>query len=117
MREEAPYLSTPVACGDYIFAFGNRAAGILTVYKAKTGATVYQQRLGAGTGASASVIASGDRVYAANEEGEVYVIKAGDTYQELAVNKMEEPVMATPAASGDTLFIRGARHLFAVRDK
>ena len=117
MREEAPYLSTPVACGDFIFAFGNRGSGILTVYKAKTGATVYQQRLGQGAAASASAIASGNRVYAANEEGEVYVIRAGDTYEELAVNKMEEPVMATPAASGDTLFIRGAKHLFAIRNK
>jgi outer membrane protein assembly factor BamB len=117
MREEAPYLSTPVAAGDYIYAFGNRGSGILNVYNAKTGATVYQQRIGQGTGASASMIASGDHVYAVNEDGEVYVIKVGPTYQELAVNKMDEPVMATPAASGDTLFIRGTTHLFAIRRK
>jgi hypothetical protein len=29
---------------------------------------------------------------------------------------MNEPVLATPAASGDTLFIRGAKHLFAIRN-
>ena len=115
MREEAPYLSTPVVSGDYVYAFGSRGSGILNVYNARTGETVYQQRIGQGTGASASVIAAGDRVYAVNEEGEVYVIKAGNTYQELAVNKMNEPVMATPAASGDTLLIRGTNHLFAIR--
>jgi hypothetical protein len=73
--------------------------------------------LGEGTGASASVIASGDRIYATNEDGEVYVIKAGPQYQELAVNRMGEPVLATPAASGDTLYLRGATHLFAIRRK
>ena len=115
MREEAPYLSTPVAVGDYIYAFGNRGTGILNVYNALTGATVYQQRIGQGTGASSSMIAAGDHVYAINEDGEVYVIKVGDKYEELAMNSMGEPVMATPAASGDTLFVRGASHLFAIR--
>ncbi|MCZ2149756.1 MAG: hypothetical protein LC126_18505 [Bryobacterales bacterium] len=74
-----------------------------------------RKRLGQGTGASASLIASGDRIYAINEDGEVYyVFKVAPTYQELAVNPMNEPVMATPAASGNTLFIRVARHLFAI---
>ena len=116
MREEAPYLSTPVVSGEFVYAFGSRGSGILNVYNALTGATVYQHRLGEGTGASASVIASGDRVYAVNEDGDVYVIRAGATYEEIAVNKMNEPVLATPAASGDTLFIRGASHLFAIRN-
>jgi outer membrane protein assembly factor BamB len=117
MRAESPYLSTPVVSGKYVFAFGNRGTGILNVYDAMTGATVYQQRIGQGTSASASAIAAGDRVYAANEDGEVYVIRAGSAYEEMAVNRMEEPVLATPAASGDTLFIRGASHLFAIRNK
>jgi outer membrane protein assembly factor BamB len=116
MREEAPYLSTPVVSGNYVYAFGNRGTGILNVYNALTGETVYQQRIGQGTGASASVIAAGDHVYAINEDGEVYVIKVGSKYEELAVNKMDEPVMATPAASGDTLFVRGASHLFAIKN-
>ncbi|HEY3440960.1 MAG TPA: PQQ-binding-like beta-propeller repeat protein [Paludibaculum sp.] len=117
MREEAPYLSTPVVSGDFVYAFGSRGSGILNVYNARTGATVYQRRLGAGTGASASMLASGNHVYAINEDGDVYVIRAGSEYEELAVNKMNEPVLATPAASGDVLFIRGATHLFAIRKR
>jgi outer membrane protein assembly factor BamB len=117
MREEAPYLSTPVVVGDFVFALGNRGSGILNVYDAHTGVTIYQQRLGQGTGASASLIAAGDRVYATNEEGEIYVIKAGKTYEQLAMNTMGQPVMATPAASDGTLFVRGTTHLFAMRAK
>ncbi len=117
MREEAPYLSTPVIAGGYVYAFGSRGSGILNVYNARTGITVYQRRLGEGTGASASMIASGDRVYALNEDGEVYVIRVGGAYEEIAVNRMNEPVLATPAASGDTLFVRGASHVFAIRKR
>jgi outer membrane protein assembly factor BamB len=115
MREEAPYLSTPVVAGGYVFALGNRGSGILNVYDALTGATVYQHRVGQGTGASASLVAAGDRVYATNEDGEVYVIKAGKTYEQLASNTMGQPVLATPAVSDGTLFIRGTTHLFALR--
>ncbi len=117
MREEAPYLSTPVVSGEYLYAFGNRGSGILNVYNGLTGETIYQRRLGEGTGASASMIAAGDHVYAINEDGDVYVIQRGKEYRELGMNKMEEPVLATPAASGDTLFIRGATHLFAIRNR
>jgi outer membrane protein assembly factor BamB len=115
MREEAPYLSTPVISDDYVYTLSS--SSILTVYNALTGVTVYQQRLGQGSGASASMIASGDHVYAINEDGDVYVIRVGPGYEELAVNPMGEPVMATPAASGDTLLIRGTQHLFAIRKK
>ncbi len=114
MREEAPYLSTPVIVGDQLFTYSTRG-GIMASYNALTGATLYQQRLGLGTPASASMVAADGVVYAANEDGEVYVFKPGAKYEQLAVNPMGETVMATPAISDGTLFIRGARHLFAVR--
>lgn len=114
MREEAPYLSTPVIVGDQLFTYSTRG-GIMASYNATTGATLYQQRLGMGTPASASMVAADGVVYAANEDGEVYVFKPGPKYEQLAVNPMGETVMATPAISDGTLFIRGARHLFAVR--
>ena len=117
MREEAPYLSTPVISGNQIYAFGSRASGILNVYNRLTGETIYQQRLGQGTGASASMLAAGNHVYAINEEGEVFVIKTGSEYMEIAVNKINEPVLASPAASGATLFIRGTTHLFAIQNR
>lgn len=114
MREEAPYLSTPVIVGEQLFTYSTRG-GILASYNALTGATLYQQRLGVGTPASASMVAADGVVYAPNEDGEVYVFKPGEKYEQVAVNAMGETVMATPAISDGTLFIRGARHLFAIR--
>ena len=114
MREEAPYLSTPVIVGDQLFTYSTRG-GIMASYNALTGATLYQQRLGVGTPASASMVAADGVVYAANEDGEVYVFRPGAKYEQVAVNAVGETVMATPAISDGTLFIRGARHLFAIR--
>ena len=37
--------------------------------------------------------------YCSSEEGEVYAIAAGPEFRKLAVNKLEDSVMATPAIS------------------
>ena len=49
--------------------------------------------------------------------GEVFVIKAGDEFEQLAVNQMPasgEQFMATPAASDGQLFIRSDKHLYCI---
>ena len=53
----------------------------------------------------------------ATEDGLVYVVKAGRTYEELAVNDMKEIVMTTPAISDGSLFIRTRTHLYALGEK
>jgi outer membrane protein assembly factor BamB len=54
------------------------------------------------------------KVYAAGEDGEVYVFEAATTYKLLAKNSMGEPVFATPAVSNNRLFIRGKDNLFCI---
>jgi outer membrane protein assembly factor BamB len=89
---------------------------VLTVYDATSGAQIYQHRIGTTNSTfSASPIAGADRIYFASEDGEVFVIKAGPVHELLAVNRMGEPLMATPAASDGIILIRGQRHLFAVK--
>jgi hypothetical protein len=55
-------------------------------------------------------------LYIANEDGDVYVVKAGPQYELLAKNSVGEPVLATPALTGDLLIVKGARHLFAIAE-
>jgi outer membrane protein assembly factor BamB len=110
----SPYTPTPIVYGNYLY-IGNDN-GVLTVYDALTGAQVYQNRIGTTNSTfSASPIASGGRIYFSSEDGEVFVVKAGPKYELLSVNRMGEPLMATPAASDGIIVIRGQRHLFAVR--
>jgi outer membrane protein assembly factor BamB len=109
----APYLPTPIVYGDYFYAFNHR--GILTVYNARTGERIYEQRLATGAFAS-SPVATASHLYAASEDGDVYVVKAGPTYELLATNKMGEVVMATPALANGMLIVRGLNHLFGIAE-
>jgi outer membrane protein assembly factor BamB len=81
-------------------------------YDLKTGALLYRERTN--TTHSASPVASDGRLYLAAEGGEVIVLKAGRAFEVLSRNDMGEPLMATPAISAGTLFIRGAGHVYAV---
>jgi outer membrane protein assembly factor BamB len=109
----APYLPTPIVYGDYFYAFNHR--GILTVYNARTGDRIYEQRLATAAFSSSPVAAAG-RLYAASEDGDVYVVKAGPTFELLASNKMGEVVMATPALADGMLIVRGLTHLFGIAE-
>ena len=111
-RSEAggPYTTTPLAYEGILYAI--RDEGILGTYDLKTGATIYRERTNATH--SASPIGSDGKVYAAAEDGEVIVLKAGRSFEVLARNDMGEVLMATPAISSNTLFIRTAGHLYAV---
>jgi len=106
------YLPSPIVYGDHLYLVNNN--GVLTAYEAKTGNRVYQQRVGPGGAFTASPIAAAEKLYIATEEGDVYVVKAGPQFELLAKNSVGEPVLATPALSGDLLIVRGARHLFAI---
>ena len=88
------------------------------IYEAKTGKQIYQERLGTGrTGFSASPVASDGKIYFSSEEGDVYVVKAGPTYELLATNPLGEVAMATPAISEGTLLFRTRNHLVAVGER
>jgi outer membrane protein assembly factor BamB len=110
----SPYTPTPLVYGDYLYVCNDN--GVLTVYNARSGAQVYQNRIGTTNSTfSASPIASGGRLYLSSEDGEVFVLRAGPKYELLSVNRMGEPLMATPAASDGIIIMRGQRHVFAVR--
>lgn len=109
----APYTGTPIVYDGILYALTDN--GILSAYEPKTGERIYQQRVAGGSGFSASPVAAGGRLYLASEDGDVYVVKAGKTYELLGTNRMNEPLMATPAISGNTLFIRTLTSLVAVR--
>jgi outer membrane protein assembly factor BamB len=109
----APYTGTPLVYDGILYALTDN--GILSAYEPKTGERIYQQRVAGGSGFSASPVAANGRLYLASEDGDVYVVKAGRTYELLGTNKMNEPLMATPAISGNALFIRTLSSLVAVR--
>jgi outer membrane protein assembly factor BamB len=109
----APYTSTPILYDGVLYALTDN--GILSAYEPKTGERIYQQRVAGGAGFSASPVAANGYLYLSSEDGDVYVVKAGRSYELTGTNRMGEPLMATPAISGNTIFIRTLTSLVAVR--
>jgi outer membrane protein assembly factor BamB len=89
--------------------------GILSAYDPASGQRIYQQRVGNSGGFSASPIAAAGRIYLSSEEGEIFVVRAGRTFELLATNSMAEVVMATPALSGNMLIVRTLTQLVGIR--
>ena len=110
------YMCTPLVYRGLVYIV--KFNGILSAFDAHTGEHKYQERLAGGTAAfTASPVAGDGRIYLANEDGQVFVIKAGPTYELLALNDMGGPVLATPAISEGRLFFRTATQLLAVGAK
>lgn len=110
------YMCTPLVYRGLVYIV--KFNGVLSAFDARTGERKYQERLAGGTAAfTASPVASDGKVYLANEDGQVFVIKAGPTYELLALNDMGGPVLATPAISEGRLFFRTASHVMAIGAK
>lgn len=93
------------------------ADGVVECLDAKTGKKLWQKRLAATAGQSgvwASLLLAGDRIYAANQSGDVFVLKAGPKFDLLATNSVNEPTNASPAASDGELFLRTDKSLWCV---
>jgi outer membrane protein assembly factor BamB len=110
-----PHIVTPIVYGDYLYACTDN--GVLSQYNVKTGEPTFRARLGSGGSFAASPVAADGKVYFVSEDGDVFVIKAGPTYELLAKNAMGEVVMASPAIAGKMIIIRGQNHVFGIAEK
>jgi outer membrane protein assembly factor BamB len=88
--------------------------GIASCVDAKTGEEIWRQRVQGNF--SSSPIYSEGHIYAASEEGKVYVMATGREFKLLAENKLEDGVMASPAVSGKALFYRTKTALYRLEN-
>ena len=88
--------------------------GVATCVEAKSGKEVWKERLGGNY--SASPIYCGGKVYFFDQDGKATIIKAAREYQVIAVNRLEDGFMASPAASGGALFLRTKSALYRIED-
>jgi outer membrane protein assembly factor BamB len=111
----APYVPSTLLYGDQLYMINDQTS-VATAYEAKSGAVLWQGRLGelAVNGFSTSPVGVDGKVFFTNEEGETFVLKAGKTFELLHVNKVNEPMLASPAMVDGTWYFRTPEHLFAV---
>ena len=107
------YMPTPLAYRGLLYVLANN--GVFDAYDIAAGKEIYRQRLPlVGSGYSASPVAADGKIYLSNEDGEMLVVEAGDTFKHVATNSMGETLMATPAISEGVMYVRGASTLFAI---
>src|SRR5262249_50229884 len=107
------YTSTPLVFEGVLYVLNDN--GVLSAYDATSGAGLYQVRIGDGrTGFSSSPVAAGGHVYVTSEDGDLYVVRAGRTFQLVSTNAFSETIFATPALDGNLLIVRTRGHLIAL---
>ena len=109
-----PYMPTPILYGPFFYTCSN--SGILACYEATTGKEIYKVRMGSGS-YTASPVAADGRLYFTSEQGEIRVVKAGPRFELLAVNPLDDYVMATPAISNGSFFVRSQHFLNSLGKK
>ena len=92
--------------------------GQLTCLNAKDGSENYSLEKLEGTGTIfASPVGAQDRVYVSSQSGNTYVIRAGEEFEILAKNTLDDGNFASFAISGDELFIRGFEYLYCIAEE
>jgi outer membrane protein assembly factor BamB len=109
-KRETPYVPCYLARGDYLYYVTD--LGVAGCREARSGRVVWTERLSRGFTASPLLIDG--KVYACDNEGDVYVFAAEPAFRKLATNALGEPVSATPAVADGRLFVRGSEHLFCI---
>ncbi len=106
---------TPTTDGKIVYVINDR--GIAVALEAKTGEIVWErQRIEPGTYSASPLLADG-KIYATSEDGTTTVLKAGQEFEILAVNKLDNFTLASPVAVGNQIFIRTMQYLYCISNQ
>jgi outer membrane protein assembly factor BamB len=112
-----PYVPSPLLYDGRLYYFSSNN-GIVYCYRADTGEPIFEnERLEGPEGVYASPVGAGGKVYLVGRNGTSVVIKAGDTFEVLATNVLEDRIDASPAVAGRELFLRGHEHLYCLAEQ
>jgi outer membrane protein assembly factor BamB len=110
-----PDVPTPVSDGERLFIIDDK--GIALCLRVSDGGEVWgRSRLEPGTYSASPVLADG-KIYATSEDGATTVIEAGDEFRTLSVNKLNDYTLASPAVSGEQIFVRTSSYLYCLGKK
>ena len=111
----SPFVPSPLVYGDYLYLV-NDMSSIITCLNAKTGETIWQERLGRPRreGVSASPIVVDDKLFVTNDDGQTFVLRTGPEFELLHINDIGARTLASPALVDGTWYIRTADELIAI---
>jgi outer membrane protein assembly factor BamB len=107
------YTPSSILYGDYVYLLTDR--GLLTCLDVNTGEVKYEgARVPKPATFSASPVAFEDKILLTSEDGDTFVLKAGPKHEVLGTNSLDEPIYASPAIAGGSIFIRTASRLYCI---
>ena len=113
LQRGAPLTPSPIVVGDELYIVND--GGIASCIDAKTGAVIWQSRLG-GTYSASPVHADG-RLYFPAEQGVTTVIAPGREARRLATNKLDGSLLASMAVARGSIFLRTDSHLYRIAER
>jgi len=113
MTKDVCHESSPVLVGELLYMMSDK--GLLICKEAKTGKTVWTERLEGKYGAS--LLYADNRIYMTNKEGKTTIIEPGREFRKLTVNKLDGFFGASPAVAGKSLLLRSKTHLYRIQNK
>jgi outer membrane protein assembly factor BamB len=110
LKRGAPLTPSPILVGDELYIVND--GGIASCIDARTGAVVWQSRLG-GTYSASPVYADG-RLYFPAEQGVTTVIAPGREARKLATNRLDGGHLASMAIANASIYIRTDSALYRI---
>lgn len=108
----APTMPSFIAQSGRVFAISDK--GIMTCLDAKTGEVINRQRVGGNY--SASPLWAAGNLYLSSREGAMTVIKCSSDLENVAKNKFDSSLMASPILIGDDLLVRTEKKLIRIKN-
>ncbi len=110
------YVPSAILYGDYYYTIGDN--GAVTCFDAKTGEIKYEAKRMPKPGRyMASPFAFDGKILVSSLDGDTFVIKAGPDYELLNTNSVGEPIHASFAPDGNSLYLRTDSALYRIREK
>lgn len=111
--KQMPRMPTPIAVDGLLYIVND--GGVATCLEASSGDVVWRERIG-GNFCASPIYADGC-LFFSNREGETTVVRPGETFEKLAVNRLDGAFYATPAVVGRSLILRTDTHLYRIADQ
>jgi outer membrane protein assembly factor BamB len=108
------YLPSSVAYEGAVYSLTE--TGILSRFDAATGKVTYRTRIDpTATAFTTSPWVYNGKLFCLSEEGQTFVVAAGENFKLLHVNELDDLALASPALAGERLLIRTEHRLYSIR--
>jgi len=115
--KDTPYVSSPLLYDDKLY-FLKSNDGTLACFNADSGDEYFSRKRQKGFGSVyASPVGAGGKIFISSRNGSTLVVKHGNQYEVLAVNKLDDSFSASPVVVDNELYLRGEKNLYCIEEK